>query len=141
MSRRELKLLFGWLEFVFIKFALCGLRRKRVRGRSTVEAWISKVTERVCLFQIHFWDQFHFTTVWNTRETADINSSKFRMSVFILYLRDQGSRHSDTVCPTLVTMPIPSTIKSFCSLKTQMGVSYWKSLHMNPKLTNIQKEW
>ena len=24
------------------------------------------------LFQIHFWDKYHFTVVWNTRETGDI---------------------------------------------------------------------
>ena len=35
-------------------FALCGLRRKGVGGCSTVEAWKSKVIERVYLFKIHF---------------------------------------------------------------------------------------
>ena len=47
---------------------------KRCGGRSTVEAWISNVIKRVCLFQIHFWDQSHVTIVWNTRETGDINT-------------------------------------------------------------------
>ena len=35
--------------------------------------WISIVIERVCLFQIHFWDQSHITMVWNTGETGEID--------------------------------------------------------------------
>ena len=43
--------------------ALCGLRRKHVGGRSTVEAWISTVIEQVCLSQYIFVINFTVTIV------------------------------------------------------------------------------
>ena len=47
-----------------------------MRGCSTVEARISNVIERMCLFKIQFEINFTVTIVKNTRDSGDIYDSK-----------------------------------------------------------------